>query len=169
MAINFTPTITELIDMMEDWSEHPATLQAQLIPELQAQFSSMLVNEIESIIDVGINPGLATADQLEAWYITVVSGTTANIETIAKILNHAAASGSATTISNINSAVNAIYGTVVQDQIANDALTHVQAALLTYNSNFATIGNAIGVAPAQQILDDLNGAIADINTLIALL
>lgn len=169
MAISFTPTIAELIDMMEDWSEHPLALQNQILPELTAQFGSMLVNEIETLIDVGIDPGLATADELEAWYITVVSGTTANIETISKILNHAVATGSATTISNINAAVNAIYGTVVLDTIANEALTHLQAALLTYNTNFADIGTAIGVAPATQILDDLNGAVADVNTLIALL
>lgn len=169
MPINFTPSVSDLIDMMEDWSEHPATLQAQILPELSAQFGSMLVNEIEDLIDAGIGPGLADADELEAWYITVVSGTTANIESISKILNHAAATGSPATISNINSAVNAVYGTVVLDQIASDALTNVQAALLTHTANFAAIGNAIGVAPAQQILDDLNSAVANLNTLIALL
>jgi len=169
MAINFIPTVTELIDMMEDWSEHPASLQAQILPELSSQFGSMLVNEIESLIDAGIGPGAATADELVTWYITVVSGTTANIETISKILNHAAATGSSATISNINSAVNAAYGTVVLDQIAIDARTNVNAALLTYTANFASIGNEIGVASAQQILDDLNSAVSNLNTLITLL
>ena len=169
MAINFTPTIAELLDMMEDWSEHPAALQSELIDELNAQFGSMIVDEIEDIVNAGISPGNGLADDLESWYITVVGGTTANIDTVSTILNHCVATGSASTISNVNAAVNAIYGTVVEDSIANDALNHINAALLTYNTNFAAIGTAIGVSAATQIKDDLDAAVADLNTLIALL
>lgn len=169
MAINYTPTPTELVDLMEDWSEHPATFQTELITELNSQFLSLTDTEIENIVTVTISPGNADADDLESWYITVVSGTIANVNTISLILNHTVATGDASTISNVNAAVNAIYANVVELDLANQTLTHLNAAILTYNSNFAAIGNAIGVAPAQQIIDDLNGAVADLNTLIALL
>ena len=168
MAINFTPSPDDLRNMFEDWDEHPLSLQTELITEAIAQFGALLVDEIEDIIDAGIAGG-ATADELETWYITVVSGTTANVLTISNILNHAVATGSASTISNITSAVNAVYGTVVEDSLAVAAKAHINAALLTYNSNFADIGSVIGVSAATQIKDDLDGAIADLDTLIALL
>ena len=169
MAINYTPTPAELVDLMEDWSEHPATFQTELINELNTQFPSLTDLEIQAIVDITISDGAADADDLESWYITVVSGIIANNATISTILNHVVATGTPTTISNVTSAVNAIYANVVELDLANQTLTHLNAAILTYNSNFASIGAAIGVAPAQQIIDDLNGAVADLNTLIALL
>lgn len=166
--INFSPNVTELIDIIEEWQSLPEVLKTALKNESQALFPTLISDDVEDLIDAFVRGG-ATAIEIETLLVAIVSDTVANIATVSKILTLATTTGTPVVISNINSNVNNIYGTVVLDQIAQNAQIAISAALLTYQSKFATIGNAIGVAAAQQILDDQLKAQSELTTLIALL